>query len=163
MPTHSRPDPDLLADLLVIGYGNTLRSDDGVGPRVAEAVEALRLPRVLTLSLPQLSPEHGEHLARVKQAIFVDASVDTSVDAPGEVHLRPLEPAATARVNAHAVSAATLLAIARDIFGRAPRAWSLTIPASDFSFGEELTPAVAGSVEKAVARIVAFVRDDREG
>jgi Ni,Fe-hydrogenase maturation factor len=26
-------------DLLVIGYGNTLRGDDGVGPRVAEAVE----------------------------------------------------------------------------------------------------------------------------
>ena len=32
------------AELLVIGYGNTLRGDDGVGPRVAEAVEKLNLP-----------------------------------------------------------------------------------------------------------------------
>jgi hydrogenase maturation protease len=162
MPTRSRPDSDLLADLLVIGYGNTLRSDDGVGPRVAEAVEALRLPRVWTLSLPQLSPEHGECLARVREAVFVDASIDGSVDAPGEVHLRPLEPATSARVNAHAVSAATLLAISRDIFGRAPRAWSLTVPGSDFTFGEKLSPPVAAAVQKAVARIVAFTQGERE-
>ena len=30
-------------DLLVIGYGNTLRGDDGLGPRVAEAVERQEL------------------------------------------------------------------------------------------------------------------------
>lgn len=162
MHSRARRQPDLLADLLVIGYGNTLRRDDGVGPRVAEAVETMRLPRVWTLSLPQLSPEHGECLAGVHEAIFVDATIDTAVDAPGEVHLRPLEPAATARVNAHAVSAATLLAISRDIFGRAPRSWILTIPANDFSFGEELSPAVAAAAGKAVARIVDFVRGRRE-
>src|SRR5450759_47295 len=33
-------------DFLVIGYGNTLRRDAGVGPRVAEAVEELHLPNV---------------------------------------------------------------------------------------------------------------------
>jgi Ni,Fe-hydrogenase maturation factor len=32
------------AGLLVIGYGNTLRRDDGVGPRVADAIAALALP-----------------------------------------------------------------------------------------------------------------------
>ena len=36
--------------LLVIGYGNTLRRDDGVGPRVAEAVEGLRLAGVRTIA-----------------------------------------------------------------------------------------------------------------
>jgi len=162
MHSRARRQPDFLADLLVIGYGNTLRRDDGVGPRVAEAVEAMRLPRVWTLSLPLLSPEHGECLSRVREAIFVDASIDSSVDAPGDVHLRPLEPAASARVNAHAVSAATLLAISRDIFGRTPRSWILTVPAHDLSFGEEFSPAVAAAVEKAVARIVAFVRGERE-
>jgi hypothetical protein len=30
----------------VIGYGNTLRGDDGIGPAVAEAVAALGLPGV---------------------------------------------------------------------------------------------------------------------
>lgn len=156
MHSHARRKPEFLADLLVIGYGNTLRRDDGVGPRVAEAIEAMRLPRVWTLSLPQLSPEHGECLARVKQAIFVDASIDASIDAPGEVHMRPLEPAASTRVTAHSVSAPTLLAIARDLFGRAPRSWILTISATDLTFGEELSPAVAAAAEAAIAKIVTF-------
>ena len=40
------------AGILVIGYGNTLRGDDGVGPKVAEAVAALALPGVSRDGLP---------------------------------------------------------------------------------------------------------------
>ena len=57
-----RPD----ANLLVIGYGNVLRHDDGVGPRVAEAIEELNLPGVRTLVCQQLSPEHAEPVARAQ-------------------------------------------------------------------------------------------------
>jgi hydrogenase maturation protease len=146
-----------LADLLVIGYGNTLRRDDGVGPLVAEAIEAKKLPRVWSLSLPQLAPEHGECLSRVKAVIFVDAAIDV-----GEVKLRKLEPATSSRVTTHAVSAPTLLAIAREYFDRAPRAWMLTIPGSDFSFGEDLSPEAAKAVDKAIAEILKFVGHSRK-
>ncbi|HUG12720.1 MAG TPA: hydrogenase maturation protease [Opitutaceae bacterium] len=146
-----------LADLLVIGYGNTLRRDDGVGPRVAEAIEEKKLPRVWTLSLPQLAPEHGECLSRVKVVIFVDAAIDV-----GEVRLRSLKPATSSRVTTHAVSAPTVLAIAREYFDRAPRAWMLTIPGSDFSFGEELSPVASKAVDKAVAKIVEFVSPSKK-
>lgn len=151
---HSRPKrkPVYLADLLVIGFGNTLRSDDGVGPRVAETIEAMHLPRVWALSLPQLGPEEAECLSRVPEAIFVDAAAG----APGEVELRPLEAAISARVTSHTVGAPTLLAIARATFGHAPRAWILTIPATDFGFGETLSPVAAAGLETAVDRIVAF-------
>ena len=37
------------AEILVVGYGNTLRGDDGVGPRVAEAIGKRQLPGVRTL------------------------------------------------------------------------------------------------------------------
>ena len=50
--------------VLVIGYGNTLRNDDGVGPRVAEALEALQLPGVRTLSCALLAPETAEPVSR---------------------------------------------------------------------------------------------------
>jgi hydrogenase maturation protease len=75
--------------LLVIGYGNTLRSDDGVGQRVAEAVTALSLPDVKTVSCDLLTPEWADPISQAKQVIFVDASVD----AAREVQLRPLAPA----------------------------------------------------------------------
>ena len=62
-------------DLLVIGYGNTLRRDDGVGPHVAEAIAALALPGVEALVCPLLTPELAEAIARARRVVFVDAMV----------------------------------------------------------------------------------------
>jgi hydrogenase maturation protease len=121
--------------LLVIGYGNTLRSDDGVGPRVAEAVEALQLPGVRTLSCGLLTPELADPIARAGRVIFVDAAID----APAEVQLRPLSPAESSQIMAHAADPRTLLALARDVFGRAPEAYWLTIPVQNLGIGEQLS------------------------
>ena len=76
-------------DFLIIGYGNTLRGDDGAGPRVAEAVAALNYPGVRTLVCPLLTPELADPISRAGAVLFVDAAVD----APHEVRLRELEPA----------------------------------------------------------------------
>jgi len=135
--------------LLVIGYGNTLRRDDGVGPKVAEAVEALALPGVRALVRPLLTPELAEAVSRAGVVIFVDAAVD----APREVQMRRLAPAASSQVMAHAASPATLLALARDVFGRAPEAWWLTIPVEDLALGEELSPLAQRGFERAVEEI----------
>ena len=43
-------------DLLVIGYGNTLRGDDGLGPRVAEAVAGEAERRFIEALLAMLTP-----------------------------------------------------------------------------------------------------------
>jgi hydrogenase maturation protease len=117
---------------LVIGYGNTLRRDDGVGPKVAEAVAALALPGLSTLAVAQLTPELAEPIAQARCVVFVDAAMD----APREVQLRQLEPAASSQVMAHAAHPRTMLALARDVFGHAPEAWWLTVPAVDLGFGE---------------------------
>jgi hydrogenase maturation protease len=141
--------PPLIAGLLVIGYGNPLRCDDGVGPRVVEAIEALRLPAVQTLICHQLSPEHAEPIARARTVVFVDAAVD----APKDVQLRKLEPNATSQLMAHAADPRTMLALARDVFGHCPEAWWLTIPAVKLGFGEELSPAARQGCEVALEQI----------
>ena len=135
--------------LLVIGYGNTLRRDDGVGPRVADAVAALALPGVRALACPLLTPELADPVSRARVAIFVDAAVD----APREVQLRKLAPAGSSQVMAHAASPATLLALARDVFGHAPQAWWLTIPVEDLGMGEELSPLAQRGFEIAVQEV----------
>ncbi|MGO8675189.1 MAG: hydrogenase maturation protease [Limisphaerales bacterium] len=136
-------------NLLVIGYGNTLRRDDGVGPGVAEAVAALGLPGVQTLACALLTPELAEPVARAGMVVFVDAAVD----APREVQLRRLEPADSARILAHAADPRTLLALARDVFGHAPPAWWLTIPIEDLGIGEELSAMARSGSEVAVREI----------
>ena len=132
--------------LLVIGYGNTLRGDDGVGPRVAEAVDALLLPGVRTLICQQLSPEHAEPISQAGRVVFVDAAVD----AYGEVQLRELEPGETTQLMAHAADPRTMLALARDVFGHAPKAWWLTIPAKELGFSERLSPTAQRGLERAI-------------
>lgn len=135
--------------LLVIGYGNTLRRDDGVGPRVAEAVGQMNLPGVHTLICQQLSPEHAEPVSRARTVVFVDAAVD----APDAVRLRRLEPCDTSQLMAHAADPRTMLALARDVFGRCPEAWWLTIPAVKLGFGEDLSPEARRGFKRALQEI----------
>jgi hydrogenase maturation protease len=140
---------ELPARLLVIGYGNTLRGDDGVGPKVAEAVEALSLPGVRSLTCPLLTPELAEPVSQVSTVVFVDAAVD----APRDVQMRKLAPAASSQIMAHAASPATLLALARDVFGHAPEAWLLTIPVNELGVGEALSPLAQNGLKIALQEI----------
>lgn len=135
--------------MLVIGYGNTLRSDDGVGPKVAEAVAALRLKGVETLACDLLTPELADPVSKADAVVFVDAAVD----APREVQLRPLAPADSSQIMAHAANPRTVLALARDVFGHAPKAWWLTIPAKNLGIGEELSDLARQGFETAVAEL----------
>lgn len=140
--------------ILIIGYGNTLRGDDGVGPKVAEAVEALQLPGVRTLICQQLSPEHADPISQAQLVIFVDAAVD----APNEVQLRTLKPNESSQLMAHAADPRTMLALARDVFGHAPEAWWLTIPAVKLGFGSDLSPETEAGCRAAIRHIQSLAR-----
>lgn len=138
-----------ITDLLVIGYGNTLRRDDGVGPKVAEAVAELNLPGVCSFACAQLTPELAEPIAHAKRVVFVDAAVDS----PREVQLRKLAPAGASQIMAHAADPRTMLALARDLYGRAPTAWWLTIPVEELGFGEELSVLAKAGIGTALDAI----------
>ncbi len=135
--------------LLVLGYGSTLRRDDGVGPKTAEAVSALNLPGLQALACPLLTPELAEPISRAQRVVFVDAATD----APLDVQLRKVVPAASSQIMAHAASPETLLAVARDLFGHAPEAWVLAIPVEDMSIGETLTPFAQRGLATAIEEI----------
>ena len=140
------------AVLLVIGYGNTLRSDDGVGAKVAAAVAELGLPGVAALVRHQLTPELAEPISEARAVVFVDAAADAST----EVRLRPLEPAESAQLMAHAADPRSLLALAKQLFGRCPPAWWLTIPVENLEFGEELSPLTRRGHDTALEKIRAL-------
>jgi hydrogenase maturation protease len=135
--------------LLIIGYGNTLRSDDGVGPRISDAVGEWRLPGVRAITCDLLTPELADPISQTDRVVFVDAAIDT----PREVLLRPLAPADSSQIMAHAADPRTLLAVARDVFGHAPEAWWLTIPASNMEFGETLSTETTRGMGQALDKI----------
>lgn len=151
------PPANLDSALLVIGYGNTLRGDDGVGPRVAEAVEAMAIPGVRVHVCALLTPELAEQISQARSVVFVDAAVD----APNVVRLQRIEARESPPVMVHAADPRTMLALARDVFGRAPRAWWLTIPAVELGFGEGLSPEARRGFAAAVGTLRAFCRRGR--
>ena len=135
--------------ILVLGYGNTLRSDDGVGPLVAETIAGLQLPGVETLVAGLLTPELADPISRAGMVVFVDAAVD----APREAQLRPCAPAESSQIMAHAADPKTMLALARDVFGHTPQAYLLTIPVENLAIGEQLTPFAREGMARAVELI----------
>jgi len=134
----------------VIGYGNTLRRDDGVGVRVAEAVEALNLPGVKVLTRHQLVPELAEPLSRARAAVFVDATVFSGLK---ELELSEIEARKGGQILAHAADPRSLLALAGQLFEHCPQAWSLAIPVEDFGFGDHLSTRAEGGVVAAIRQI----------
>ena len=160
-------------ELLVIGYGNSLRRDDGVGPRVAEAIEELQLPGVRTLVCQLLTPEFADPIARARRVIFVDAEIvqgsgfkvqSSGISNPKPATLnaelirwRKLEPGETSQLMAHAADPRTMLALARDVFGHAPEAWWLTIPAIHLGFGVDYSPESEAGFHTAVVEIKKLV------
>jgi hydrogenase maturation protease len=146
--------PGAVIDLLVIGYGNTLRGDDSVGPRVAEAIEALILPGVRALSCNLLTPELAETISQARRVVFVDASVEPAA----EVEMKKLFAAESSQVFAHAANPRTLLAMARDLFGHVPEAWCLSIPVENLEIGEELSAMAKRGLDVAIKSIRELAR-----
>lgn len=125
--------------VLLIGYGNALRGDDALGPMVVECLRPLladTLKNVELLSCQQLAPELAEPLARCELAIFVDAE---NSGEPGTVRVRRLRPMAENVASlTHHVQPAALLALARELYGRAPEARLVTGSAATLD-GETLS------------------------
>lgn len=135
-----------MSRVLVIGYGNELRSDDGVGPRLARTVAGWGLDGVEVVAAHQLLPEMADSLARCEYAVFVDAA------AAGAIDVMELAPDPDARLG-HVATPAGLLGLARQVYGRAPYAWLVAVPGSDFRLGETLSSATEAAILQALKTI----------
>jgi hydrogenase maturation protease len=143
-----------MADVLVIGYGNPLRGDDGIGPAVAADVARLGLPGVRVLEDHQLTPELAAELAEVQLAVFVDAAVGGD-----PVTCVRLEATAAAAAMTHAADPRALLALARALYGRVPEAWLVTAGGEDFGFRDGLSPTGRENACRAVSRVGGLIRE----
>jgi hydrogenase maturation protease len=142
------------AKTLVIACGNALRCDDSVGARAAAAIAAWRRPEIDVRSVHQLTPELAKALAAVERAIFVDARVACLGET---VQVQLLEPADSLPWMGHLWNPYHLLALAEVLYGRAPRAWLVTLPATDFSAGDQLSPLAERGLDEAIERIDALI------
>jgi hydrogenase maturation protease len=142
--------------VLVVGYGNPLRSDDGVGPAVAARLaDDPRLAGAEIRVEHQLTPELAMDASRASLLVLVDAG---TTEAPGEVSVRRLEPLAdSGSAWTHHLDPSALVGLARELWGAAPPVIIVSIGPASLEMGEGLTEAVESAVPRAVDVIAAIV------
>lgn len=147
-------------ELLVVGCGNDLRSDDRAGREVATRVEALALDGVVVRSVTQLVPELAVDVGRAHAVVFVDASVEveqltvTGLDAAPPAAERSPSPGGR---STHHATPASLVRLAKQLGGAAPGSVTVVaIPAHDFGFGEMMTATTSAAVDDAVELVRAL-------
>ena len=125
------------AGILVYGYGNPGRLDDGLGPALVHELEARGISGVSLESGYQLQIEDATLVADHDVVVFADA--DTACAGPFEV--RCIEPRPETDFTTHSVAPEALLALAHQHFGARTLGFVLGIRGYDFDeFGEELSP-----------------------
>ncbi len=140
--------------ILAIGYGNTLRGDDGAGQVVAAAVEAWDLPIARAIAVHQLTPELAEDISQAQLVIFIDAyPADRNAEETSLKITRIFPDEEAGNFSAHASDPRSLLALSQALYHRSPPAWWLLIPAVNFDFGEELSPTTSQGVADALEEI----------
>ena len=148
--------------VLIVGYGNTLRGDDGVGWHAAARLAGdPRLAGAEVLTRHQLTPELAEDVARASLVVLVDAHSDGG--APGSVSVRPLQPRREAAPGwSHHLDPDALAGLAGALYGTVPPVVLVSVGVASLAGGDRLSPAVRRAlpgVVEAVARVVEERRD----
>lgn len=145
----------IFSETLIIGYGNTLRGDDGVGRYLADQIAELCWPHCRVLSVHQLTPELAAAIAVVDQVIFIDAH---PVESPSSsIQIQTIQPTDDPSTLTHHSSPAALLTLAKVLYGKTVNAWWILIPAVNFDYGETLSPVTQAAQREALAKIQSLV------
>jgi len=147
-----------MGGVLVVGYGNALRTDDGVGPAVAArlAVDP-RLRGTEVRSMHQLTPELAIDASAVSLLVLVDASSDTPA---GEVAVSRLDPRAVAgEAMTHHMDPAGIVGLAMELWGAAPEVALVSVGVSSLEVGDHLSPVVEQAVPRAADVVVAIIEE----
>jgi hydrogenase maturation protease len=144
--------------VLLIGYGNPGRLDDGLGPALADAIEAMNLSGVTVDSNYQLSVEDADAISRHDFVLFVDASVSGREP----FSLDRVDPRKEVSFSSHSISPEALMDMANNMLKGNTQGYILGIRGYEFNeFGECLSSKATHNLSEAV-RFVEKVLSDKQ-
>jgi len=161
------PGPPRPGGAVVIGIGNPILSDDGIGWRVAEQVEAVLRARGDALAGQRVHVRRmclgglalAEALVGYEHAVLIDAILTGSAR-PGTVYRFGIAdlPATLNTASSHDMTLAGALATLRRLGAPLPPDNGIRVIAIEaedvWTFGEACTPRVARSVARAVQAVL---------
>ena len=132
--------------LVVFGWGNDARGDDGLGPMLLNRIARMGLKDVTTIEDFQLQIEHALDLEGADLALFLDAGKDT----PAPFVFRAIEARRDATHSTHALSPEAVLDVfARSLGQTPPPSFVLCVRGERFELGESLSEEARERLEAA--------------
>ena len=139
--------------ILIYGYGNPGRQDDGLGVALVQRLEiwakAEGMAGLVFDSNYQLNAEDALAVAECRAVVFIDAAKEGT--APFE--FRRLEPRGELAFSTHAMSPESVLALAAELYAAHPPAWMLAICGYEWEPNETPTPAALANLAAACAHL----------
>jgi hydrogenase maturation protease len=144
------------AGVLVVGYGNPLRGDDGVGWHAAKLLATdPRLDGARVLAHHQLTPELAADVSRASLVVLVDAAAEGD---PGSVSVRRIgSPPPTPITWSHHLTPETLAGLADALYGAVPPIVLVSVAAESFAEGDGLSSALKQALPEVVEVVVAVL------
>ena len=137
---------------LILGYGNPLRGDDGIGWVAAEQLaKKFSDPGICVLARQQLTPELAADAAQVERLVLIDATQDGIAGKVGVEKIAPSE--STESAFTHQLKPGELLACAHELYGRAPETWLVSVAGASFECSDKLSAPVAAALPAVLSRV----------
>lgn len=158
-----------MAKVLIIGYGNPDREDDGVAWHILQGV-ASRLGRPALdmetggqdqlgqspdlLFVLQLTPELAELISEYDYACFIDAHMG---DYPEDLRFVSVDAQFQSSPFTHHMTPQTCLALAKTLRGCRPQAIVVSVKGHRFGFSHTLSAQTTRLAEEATEQIVSWL------
>lgn len=122
-------------DLLIIGIGNSGRSDDGLGWNLLGYIEK-SFPEIDCLYRYQLQIEDASIISSYESVIFIDATQEATDKG---YYFKPCEPNEGFGLTSHALDPSTVLWLENNLFKRNPNSYILGIQGYKWDLSQSLS------------------------
>ena len=140
--------------ILVLGYGNPAREDDGLGQAIAGMLEKLFSPDISVEIDYQLKIEDAAAVAVHDIVIFIDAS--STGRAP--FSFSRIIPIKNMGLTTHSMLPDRLLGLTESVYRISPEAYLMAVRGYSFTmFKEELSPKASANLKESLAFLKQFI------
>ncbi len=148
--------------ILIYGYGNPGRQDDGLGNAVVERLEEWvqkeGIRNVEFDSNYQLNIEDAATISDKDLVIFVDASVEDIED----IILTPVDESTKVAFSSHSASPGYIVKLCHDLFNTQPACYLLHIKGYEWEFMGGLTNKAKENLEKSLELLKDKIQNPEE-
>lgn len=142
-------------NILIVGIGNILRGDDGIGNYVCNCINRMHIKNVKSITTQQLDTSLLEDFTKADAVVLVDAALSG----------HPVAFYAAGKNNSmyapasHSMNANLLVELAQQLYKKNPQLMICAVRGDNFNMGENLSDTAKQHADDAINTIVNWIKN----